>query len=122
MPEQSGRGQQIVAAKSGFLSRAGPSEVGFEGLRNTLPFSVFDTVHLQIHFKSTNPWNYNFNRLGGTAMTSEVQQHMLQLCRQIEAEQDQHKFLRLVEELNDLLEGKAQRLEQKLPLALDTKI
>jgi len=55
-------------------------------------------------------------------MTSEEQQHMLKLCRQIEAEQDQHKFLRLVEELNDLLEGKAQRLEQKLPLALDTKI
>jgi hypothetical protein len=83
---------------------------------------VFNTVHLQIRCKSTSPWNYNLIPLGGTAMTSEEQQHMLKLCRQIEAEQDQHKFLRLVEELNDLLEGKAQRLERKLPLALDTKI
>ncbi len=34
-----------------------------------------------------------------------------QLCAKIVAEQDRHKFLRLVEELNRILESQHQRLE-----------
>lgn len=38
---------------------------------------------------------------------------MYQLCALIEKERDRHRFLRLIEELNELLERKEQRLEDK---------
>lgn len=37
---------------------------------------------------------------------------MYELCALIEKENDRHKFLRLIEELNQLLERKEQRLEE----------
>jgi hypothetical protein len=52
---------------------------------------------------------------GRTQMTREEQQHLTELVKQIEVEQDQHKFIQLVEELNDLLDGKADRLEHTPP-------
>jgi len=55
-------------------------------------------------------------------MTSEEKEQMTKLCKQIEVEQDRHKFIQLVEELSDLLDGKAQRLEHKPPSPLSTKI
>jgi hypothetical protein len=54
-------------------------------------------------------------------MTSEEQEHMLNLVKQIEVENDQGKFLQLVAELNDLLDGKAHRLGQP-PSAPNTKL
>jgi hypothetical protein len=59
---------------------------------------------------------------GRTQMTREEQQHLAELVKQIEVEQDQHKFIQLVEELNDLLDGKADRLEHTPPSPLNTTI
>jgi hypothetical protein len=55
-------------------------------------------------------------------MTSEEQEHMAKLVKQIEVEQDQHKFIQLVEELTDLLDGKKRRLENKTPSAPNAKL
>lgn len=38
---------------------------------------------------------------------------MYELCALIEKEQDHHRFLELIEELNDLLERKERRMEDK---------
>lgn len=38
---------------------------------------------------------------------------MYQLCALIEKEKDHHRFLKLIEELNNLLEQQEQRLEEK---------
>jgi hypothetical protein len=38
---------------------------------------------------------------------------MYQLCALIEKEKDHHRFLQLIEELNNLLERQEQRLEEK---------
>jgi hypothetical protein len=38
---------------------------------------------------------------------------MHQLCALIEKEKDHHRFLKLIEELNNLLERQEQRLEEK---------
>jgi hypothetical protein len=46
-------------------------------------------------------------------MTPDDRERMYQLCSQIEKEQDHHRFLRLIEELNNLLERQEQRLETK---------
>jgi len=43
---------------------------------------------------------------------------MYELCAQIEKEKDHHKFLLLINELNELLERKEQRLDDK-PQSLD---
>ena len=43
-------------------------------------------------------------------MTDEERQRMYQLCAMIEREKDRHRFLQLIEELNQLLERKEQRL------------
>ena len=46
-----------------------------------------------------------YNRDNGAySMTSEDQDHIAELVKQIEVETDQHKFIQLVEELNDLLD------------------
>ena len=45
-------------------------------------------------------------------MTPEERNRLHQLCAQIETETDHPKFLRLIQELNQLLEGKEGRLEQ----------
>ncbi len=39
---------------------------------------------------------------------------MYELCALIEKEKDHHRFLQLIEELNELLERKEQRLEGKV--------
>ena len=44
-------------------------------------------------------------------MTPEEREEMDQLCRQIKDEKDHDKFIRLVTQLNDLLERKESRLE-----------
>jgi hypothetical protein len=43
-------------------------------------------------------------------MTKEEQNRMFELCAQIAVEKNAHKFDELVLELNDLLEGKKDRL------------
>jgi len=48
-------------------------------------------------------------------MTNEDRSRMDALCAQIAVEKDQHKFLKLVEELNDLLERSQQRLTPLSP-------
>jgi hypothetical protein len=42
-------------------------------------------------------------------------ERMYQLCALIEKEQDHHRFLQLIEELNELLDGQERRLEDKPP-------
>jgi hypothetical protein len=44
-------------------------------------------------------------------MTPEEQERTKSLCERIAKEQDQKKFMQLVQELNDLLERKSQRLD-----------
>jgi hypothetical protein len=44
-------------------------------------------------------------------MTPEEQAHMQFLCERIAKEQDQKQFVKLVQELNDLLDRKTQRLD-----------
>jgi hypothetical protein len=46
-------------------------------------------------------------------VTPEQRERMNELCRQIQVEQDQKKFIALVQELNDLLEQKEHRLEKQ---------
>jgi hypothetical protein len=45
-------------------------------------------------------------------MTPEERERLKILCDQITTEQDHEKFVKLVQELNDLLEHKDQRLER----------
>lgn len=44
-------------------------------------------------------------------MTPEEQDRMQVLCERITKEQDQEKFVKLIQELNDLLDRKTQRLD-----------
>jgi hypothetical protein len=44
-------------------------------------------------------------------MTPEEQERMHFLCERIAKEQDQKEFVKLVQELNDLLDGKTHRLD-----------
>jgi hypothetical protein len=44
-------------------------------------------------------------------MTPEEREHMHTLCERIAKEQNHEKFVKLVQELNDLLDHKEQRLE-----------
>lgn len=46
-------------------------------------------------------------------MKPEERERMYELCALIEKEQDHHRFLELIEELNDLLERKERRMEDK---------
>jgi hypothetical protein len=46
-------------------------------------------------------------------MTPEELERTKKLCQQIQLEQDRHKFTQLICELDNLLEGKAHRLEDK---------
>lgn len=46
-------------------------------------------------------------------MTPEERERMYKLCKLIETEKDRHRFLQLIEELNQLLERKEQRLEDQ---------
>jgi hypothetical protein len=48
-------------------------------------------------------------------MTAEERERMYALCAQIEKERDHGRFLRLVQELNNLLERKEHRLDQEPP-------
>ena len=47
------------------------------------------------------------------SMKPDDRERMYQLCAQIEKENDHHRFLKLIEELNDLLERQEQRHEKK---------
>lgn len=53
-------------------------------------------------------------------MTPDERERMQLLCEQIAKEEDPEKFTKLVQELNDLLEHKVQRLERP-PRPLDSK-
>ena len=44
-------------------------------------------------------------------MRSEERERMYELCAMIEKERDHARFLRLIEELNELLRNKEQRLD-----------
>jgi len=44
-------------------------------------------------------------------MKPDERDRMYQLCAMIEKEKDHHRFLKLIEELNQLLERKEHRLE-----------
>jgi hypothetical protein len=46
-------------------------------------------------------------------MTPDERERMTVLCRRIAEENDHQKFLELVEALNNLLDGKGQRLEDR---------
>jgi hypothetical protein len=46
-------------------------------------------------------------------MTTEEREPMNELCRQIQVEKDQRKFTALIEELNELLATKEERLEKQ---------
>lgn len=46
-------------------------------------------------------------------MKPDERERMYQLCALIETEKDHHRFLKLIEELNELLGRKEQRLEEK---------
>ena len=46
-------------------------------------------------------------------MSPEDRERMYQLCALIETEKDRYRFLQLIEELNQLLERKERRLEEK---------
>lgn len=48
-------------------------------------------------------------------MRPEDRERIYQLCALIEKEHDYHRFLRLIEELNELLGRKEQRLGDKPP-------
>jgi hypothetical protein len=46
-------------------------------------------------------------------MAADERERMRMLCERIAKEQDSHVFSTLVQELNDLLDGKPARLDQK---------
>ena len=46
-------------------------------------------------------------------MRPEERERMYELCALIEKEKDHHQFLKLINELNDLLERKEQTLTEK---------
>jgi len=48
-------------------------------------------------------------------MRSDERERMYQLCALIEQEKDHHRFLKLIEELNELLDRQERRLENKPP-------
>jgi hypothetical protein len=48
-------------------------------------------------------------------MTADERKRMYALCAQIEKEKDHRRFLKLVQELNNLLERKEHRLDHELP-------
>jgi len=49
-------------------------------------------------------------------MKPEERERMYQLCAMIETEQNRERFLQLIKELNDLLDRKEQRLEERQKL------
>jgi hypothetical protein len=52
---------------------------------------------------------------GGGKLTPDESDRMPSLCKQIVTEKDRDKFIKLVEELNNLLDRKEQRLEDTPP-------
>jgi hypothetical protein len=52
---------------------------------------------------------------GGSELTSDERDRMNSLCQQIVTEKHRDKFIKLVEELNNLLDRKDQRLEATPP-------
>jgi hypothetical protein len=46
-------------------------------------------------------------------MKAEERERMYQLCALIEKEKDHQRFIELIQELNELLERKQDRLEEK---------
>ena len=57
--------------------------------------------------------NLSYRRAIPSLMKPDERERMYQLCAMIEKEQDHGKFLRLIQELNELLERKEQRLEDR---------
>ena len=52
-------------------------------------------------------------------MTSEESQRLESLCSQIKGEKDHKKFMKLIQELNDLLSEKENRLNAAIPSKLN---
>ena len=52
-------------------------------------------------------------------MTREEQQQVSRLCERIYVEKDHDQFMKLVKELNELLDRKEQRLQQPKPQTPD---
>jgi Skp family chaperone for outer membrane proteins len=55
-------------------------------------------------------------------MTPEEQERTKSLCERIAKEQDQEKFLKLVQELNDLLDRNNDRKNQRLDSSVKTAV
>jgi Skp family chaperone for outer membrane proteins len=55
-------------------------------------------------------------------MTPEEQERTKSLCERIAKEQDQEKFLKLVQELNDLLDRNNDRKNQRLDPSVKTAV
>jgi hypothetical protein len=51
-------------------------------------------------------------------MRQDERERMYQLCALIEKEKDHHRFLQLIEELNELLGAQERRLEDKPPTSV----
>jgi hypothetical protein len=51
-------------------------------------------------------------------MRPDERERMYQLCALIEKEKDHHRFLKLIEELNELLQRQEQRLGDKPPTSV----
>ena len=54
-----------------------------------------------------------FKTHGSVVLTGEERERLLLLCEQAVKEQDSHKLLGLVREINDLLDAKKARLEKR---------
>jgi hypothetical protein len=52
------------------------------------------------------------------SMRPDERERMYHLCALIEKEKDHHRFLKLIEELNELLERQEQRLGDKPPTSV----
>ena len=51
-------------------------------------------------------------------MKTDERERMYQLCALIEKEKDHYRFLKLIEELNELLERQERQLEEKPPTSV----
>ncbi|HTS05191.1 MAG TPA: hypothetical protein VMP68_06375 [Candidatus Eisenbacteria bacterium] len=76
-------------------------------------FSVFGMIPLALPSSTTHLKNAHAFR--GLLMTSEEREKMNRLCERIEEEKDPDRFTKLVQELNELLEQKEDRLKKRGP-------
>lgn len=82
------------------LGRRGLAGIGHIILRNNLGHS-----RVYNHRRTHSPWKCE--------MTTDERERMTALCERIATEQDQQKFIELINALNDLLDEKDQRLKAR---------